>query len=308
MSKILIFGGAGFIGRNIVENFVSHQEDQLVLFLKKGKAYPVESIIEKNIIIERGEISDLSLIEKIIDNYHIDTIVHLISSIIPSSNQDDFYSEMNEVVLPTMKLVDLSEKKKVKFIFFSSGGTVYGRNAEIYSENLKLEPINYYGLSKQIIENYISAKSRIDTLDFIILRPSNVYGKYQEPQRTQGFIAKAFFSIENDLILDIWGDGSTIRDYINVMDIAILIKKIIDSGVSNCSINLSTNEGVSLLELVSNIELLYEKKIELKFEAKRKVDVDKAVLSNSVLLSTVEHKFIDIKAGLRMYFEYLKKL
>jgi UDP-glucose 4-epimerase len=308
LSKILIFGGAGFIGRNIVENFVSHQEDQLVLFLKKGKAYPVESIIEKNIIIERGEISDLSLIEKIIDNYHIDTIVHLISSIIPSSNQDDFYSEMNEVVLPTMKLVDLSEKKKVKFIFFSSGGTVYGRNAEIYSENLKLEPINYYGLSKQIIENYISAKSRIDTLDFIILRPSNVYGKYQEPQRTQGFIAKAFFSIENDLILDIWGDGSTIRDYINVMDIAILIKKIIDSGVSNCSINLSTNEGVSLLELVSNIELLYEKKIELKFEAKRKVDVDKAVLSNSVLLSTVEHKFIDIKAGLRMYFEYLKKL
>jgi UDP-glucose 4-epimerase len=308
LSKILIFGGSGFIGRNIVENFFSHQEDQLVLFLKKGKEYPVESIIEKNIIIERGEISDLSLIEKIIDNYHIDTIVHLISSIIPSSNQDDFYSEMNEVVLPTMKLVDLSQKKKVKFIFFSSGGTVYGRNAEIYSENLKLEPINYYGLSKQIIENYISAKSRIDTLDFIILRPSNVYGKYQEPQRAQGFIAKAFFSIENDLILDIWGDGSTIRDYINVMDIAILIKKIIDSGVSNCSINLSTNEGVSLLELVSNIELLYEKKIELKFEAKRKVDVDKAVLSNSVLLSTVEHKFIDIKAGLRMYFEYLKKL
>ena len=308
MSKILIFGGSGFIGRNIVENFVSHQEDQLVLFLKKGKEYPVESIIEKNIIIERGEISDLSLIEKIIDNYHIDTIVHLISSIIPSSNQDDFYSEMNEVVLPTMKLVDLSQKKKVKFIFFSSGGTVYGRNAEIFSENLKLEPINYYGLSKQIIENYISAKSRIDNLDFIILRPSNVYGKYQQPQRSQGFIAKAFFSIENDLILDIWGDGSTIRDYINVMDIAILIKKIIDSGVSNCSINLSTNEGVSLLELVSNIELLYEKKIDLKFEAKRKVDVDKAVLSNSVLLSTVEHKFIDIKAGLRMYFEYLKKL
>ena len=103
MSRILIFGGAGFIGKNIVENFVSHQEHQLVLFLKKDKQYPIESINEKNLFIERGEISDLSLIEKIIDNYHIDTIVHLISSIIPSSNQDDFYYEMNEVVLPTMK-------------------------------------------------------------------------------------------------------------------------------------------------------------------------------------------------------------
>ena len=308
MSRILIFGGAGFIGKNIVENFVSHQEHQLVLFLKKDKQYPIESINEKNLFIERGEISDLSLIEKIIDNYHIDTIVHLISSIIPSSNQDDFYYEMNEVVLPTMKLVDLSQKKKVKFIFFSSGGTVYGRNSEIYSENLKLEPINYYGLSKQIIENYITAKYRIDNLDFIILRPSNVYGKYQEPQRAQGFIAKAFFSIENDLILDIWGDGSIVRDYINVKDIAIVLKKILDSRISNCSVNLSTNQGISLLDLINHIDLLYEKKIQVNFNPKRKVDVERAVLSNSVLLNFIEHEFIDIKDGLKMYFEYINEL
>lgn len=307
MSIILIFGGAGFIGKNIVENFVSHQEDQLVLFLKKDKQYPIESINEKNLFIERGEISDLSLIEKIIDNYHIDTIVHLISSIIPSSNQDDFYYEMNEIILPTMKLVDLSQKKKVKFIFFSSGGTVYGRNSEIYSENLKLEPINYYGLSKQIIENYITAKSRIDNLDFIILRPSNVYGKYQDPQRAQGFIAKAFFSIENDLILDIWGDGSIIRDYINVKDIAIVLKKILDSRISNCSINLSTNQGISLLYLINHIDLLYEKKIQLNFNPKRKVDVERAVLSNIVLLNFIKHEFIDIKDGLKMYFEHINE-
>ena len=188
--NILIIGGTGFIGRNIVENLLCSTDNKLILIGRDHNK--IDSFFKnKPVIIVKAELSDINTIEKTLIKYDIDIVIHLVSNLIPSSSNKDFNRENSEVIVPTFHLLELLSKRNVKIIFFSSGGTIYGNEPNTISEDNKLKPINYYGHSKQIIENQILFLNRTKELSYLILRPSNVYGKYQKINSNQGFIAVA---------------------------------------------------------------------------------------------------------------------
>ena len=306
MKNILLLGGTGFIGKNIIESYLSNSDIKLIVVAKNTKNIEDHYLNSRNIIFKNCSIIDFVFISKTITDYNVDVVVHLVSGLIASSSTQEFYDEINNVVIPTFKLIDFIADKDIKFVYFSSGGTIYGNSKSVLSESDKLDPINNYGFSKLIIENYIQLKSNTTNLNYIVLRPSNVYGKHQAFNSNQGFISVAINKVKYDMPIEIWGDGNTIRDYINVLDVVIILQKLLLSSASRTTLNLSTGIGFSLLEIITFIENIFQKNAVVNFYNKRIVDATDIVLDNSKLLEIIDHHFIDVNVGIKYQINHFK--
>ncbi len=306
MKNILILAGTGFIGKNIIDSYLSNSEVQLIVVARNVKSIDKDYLSSKNITFKIGSISDLDFIKNTIIDHEVNIIIHLISSIIASSSTKAFYDGMENVVIPTFKLIDFIADKGIKFIFFSSGGTVYGNSELVISESKTLDPINNYGYSKLIIENYIQLKSNTSDFDYIILRPSNVYGRYQLFESNQGFISVAIHKVYQDIPIEIWGDGNVIRDYVDVVDVVDVLHQLLLCDASNVTLNLSTGVGFSLLQVIAVIENYLDKQALMHFNNKRIVDASTVILDNSKLSSLVDHNFIKIHDGIKNQIKYYK--
>ncbi len=305
--NILMIGSSGFIGKNLLESFLIDSNNNIVLLVRDSSK--VNAFFKDNIAVKITEtdLKNMTLVKQIIETNSIDIVIHLASNLIPSSSKDDFENEMNEIILPTYELLEYLSEKNIKIIYFSSGGTIYGKVKEnTINENHPLRPINYYGYSKLIIENYILFLNRTKNLSYLILRPSNVYGKYQRLESKQGFISVSIGKILFGKPIEIWGDGETIRDYINVQDIAIITKKLIDMNINNEIINLGSGIGVSLNNIVSLLQKHIDEKITIEYKNSRSVDVDKMVLDITKLNSYLDYKFTNIEDGIGEFLDYIK--
>lgn len=308
MNNILILGGSGFIGKNIIESFSVDELNKLVVVTRNQNLIE-DSVFQKdNISVNIGSLEDFNFIESLIIDYKINIILHLVSGLIPSSKDSEFYEGIGNVVVPTFKLIDFISNRSIKLLFFSSGGTIYGNSDVVIKESSLTNPINNYGLSKLMIENYINYKKNNSPLDCIIIRPSNVYGKHQSFTGNQGFISVAINKICNGVPIEIWGDGNSIRDYIHVSDVVSIIKKLLDQSVSNVTLNLSTAIGKSLLEIIEIIEEHSGIKAIINFNNKRGVDANTVVLDNTELQALVSHDNMDIKEGIKAQIEYFNSI
>jgi UDP-glucose 4-epimerase len=305
MDRILLLGGNGFIGKNIIENYLK-EDCKLVLLHLKNDFVDLHLKANTKISVIEGEIRNLHLIQDIIIRHEINVVIHLVSTLIPSSSVEDYYYDLENVIIPTYRLLDYISKTNVKFVFFSSGGTIYGRSKFKVKEEHRLAPINYYGLSKLLIEDYLRLQSRSSNLRYLILRPSNVYGKFQRLEAAQGFIAVAIGKVLADKPVEIWGDGKAIRDYIYVQDVAEIVLKIIKSGFINETLNIGSGIGTNLLEILEIIQKYFDKEIIKIFKDKRPVDLDKMILDNEKLLSVITFEPVEVERGIQRFMEHLK--
>lgn len=303
MSNILFIGGAGFIGSSIIRNIVRSNDGNEISVLEPENA-DIKRLKECPIRLFRGSISDTKMIENIIQKNKIDTIVHLVSTLLPGSSYEDYEKEFENVVFPTIKITQLCSKNGIKFIFFSSGGTVYGDRStlESFLEKDPKEPISYYGLSKQMIENSILFEHRVSGLKYLILRPSNPYGYGQNLYGNQGLIAVALGKILKGDCIDIWGDGSAIRDYIYIEDLAEAVRQLIDLGVKNTTINIGSGKGYSVMQIINILKEVVDENVRVNYTSQRKADVSNVILNNNLLLRVTDIKFMDIKDGIRNFY------
>jgi len=279
MISILLIGGAGFIGSNLA-NLLSSSNYKVTVV----DQFPIESHnFNGNITFVQGNITDNNFLGGLFRKNKYDIVIHLVSSLIPSSNFSDFNSSRVLNTFSTFELLKHMEENNVnKIIFFSSGGTVYGNNLNSKNiESNKLLPENYYGFTKLIIEEYIQLQARLSNLKYVIVRPSNPYGIGQKSHSKQGIIAVALGKTLNNQPLDIWGDGSVIRDYLHIEDLCLAIKKIILNDSWNKIYNIGSGKGVSINKIISIIEEITKKKLEINYLPSRAVDVPINVLDIS---------------------------
>jgi UDP-glucose 4-epimerase len=255
------------------------------------------------VIIEEGDLKDHHFTQKIIIENKIEVVIHVVSGLIPSSSVGEFNIELTEIVFPTFELLEFLSKSKIIFVYFSSGGTIYGRESDKIHEDSNLSPINYYGYSKLLIENHIRFLNRTKNLQYLILRPSNVYGRYQRIESKQGFIAVVLGKILSNSCVEIWGDGEVIRDYIDVEDVCEGLRKLIDANVTNMTFNLGSGESRSLNEVVSIIERTLERRIEVVYKSKRSVDVDQVVLDINAIKKAIDFNPKDINEGIKKFIK-----
>lgn len=310
MVNILFIGGAGFIGSNLIHTFVKKDKYRIFVFEPTFANTGRLMDIEEQVTIIRGAIADFDLLKCVIEDHRINMIVHLVSTLIPGSTYEDFKREFENVVFPTSRLMELCADKKVKFVYFSSGGTVYGNSiqGEKFKETDHLSPISYYGLTKQIIESNILFENRRGKLEYLIVRPSNPFGKGQSLHGNQGFIAVALGKILAGEPIEVWGDGSSVRDYIYIEDLADAFYKMIDAGVSNQIVNIGSGYGYSVNDIIERLHRCIDIPFNVKYKDSRSVDVNSMVLDITKLHSLVEVHHTHLEDGIKMFFEYIKTM
>ena len=304
--KILLIGGAGFIGLNLISALLQDgHEIQIADCIKTPTIIQHQlSDIQAYHIIESGDIE--LLIDKI-DKNGIECVISLASSMIPSSDINDLVFEFEKLSLPTFRLMEQLAIRNIRFAYFSSGGTVYGDDENLrFSEDDPLRPINHYGCAKVLFETYLDFLARTKHLKFLIFRPSNPFGPYQNPLRKQGLIAVAVDKILHGKPIEIWGDGSVVRDYIWIEDLAGAIASLIRTEKAWGQIfNIGSGVGHSVNDLLKIIQELAGKTVEVHYRESRTVDVKRVVLDISRLRSTVPFEPLELRIAIERYLRML---
>lgn len=309
-NNILFLGGAGFIGSNLIRKLLQSHEEKWEIDVLEPVLANTNRLDGLNVHIHKGTLSDFDLIQSIIASKHISIIVHLVSTMVPGSTYEDYKQEFKSVIFPTIRLMQLCSQKGIKFIYFSSGGTIYGdrKNTIPFLETDPKEPISYYGLSKQMIENSLQFEHRIAGLQYLVLRPSNPYGHGQNLHGKQGLIAVSIGHILSSQPITIWGNGTAIRDYIYINDLSEAFYQLLQKGVVNEIINIGSGKGISINEIISILREVTGKEIKVEFVDSRKADVSNMILDITKLKSLLpELKFTDLKEGIANFYKIEKK-
>ncbi|WP_323140466.1 NAD-dependent epimerase/dehydratase family protein [Massilia phyllosphaerae] len=300
--KVLLIGGAGFLGTNLAEALLDAGHDVHLLdraFASRAGAAPL-AVSGRH----ETDIGDDAAIARLLDALGIDCVVNLASSLLPSSEYAAFDAEFRNMMLPGFQLLNHIASRKIRYVYFSSGGAIYGDTAgKPCEESSRLQPINHYGYSKMLFEQYIEFVSRTAGLDYLIVRPSNPYGPHQNPNRKQGLIAVAVDKIVNRQPIEIWGDGSIVRDFVWVGDLARAVTALIGSSMWNATYNVGSGIGASVKETIALIEAIVGVPADVVYKPARQVDAPSIVLDISRLQSTVEYRPIDLPEGLEKYFK-----
>ena len=159
-------------------------------------------------------------------------------------------------------------------MFLSSGGTIYGRAEQIPTpEDAATDPITAYGISKLTIEKYLALHEHLYRSDYRVLRVTNPYGPFQIALKNQGVIAALVARVMNGESMEIWGDGSVVRDFIYVDDVIDALEAAVHDRSSHRVFNIGSGEGHSLREIIDMVERLAGKKLDIAWKPGRPMDV-----------------------------------
>lgn len=297
--KVLVLGGAGFIGANIV-SFLKKQDYQLRVLDRHSHQLDL-----KDIEFVSADISDVLAISEALVG--IDVVIHLVSTSVPSTSNKDPISDVNGNLINMLRLLELMRQSEVKrIIYFSSGGTVYGLpKITPMSENHSTDPICSYGIVKLAIEKYLQMYAELYGLSATILRPSNPYGPGQRHIGVQGFIGTCINNAINNQPLTIWGDGSVIRDYLYIDDVSTATLAAIQSEKSGVY-NISKGLGFSLNQVIEVVENTVKRKLQVIYNSKREFDVPEMVLDNSKAIKELGwHPIVSLEEGIVNTVNYL---
>lgn len=306
--SILFIGGGGFIGSNLVRRFVNSQKYKVFIFEAPGA--PTERIDDMldNVQMINGELGDNSFFNYIIDQYEIKTVVHLVSCLIPNSSLEDYLREIDMVIKPTIEIIHLCARKKIEFVYFSSGGTIYGDTGDIFHrETDMIAPISYYGLSKCNLENVILIENRRSQLPYLILRPSNPYGHGQRLYAKQGLIAVAIGKILKGEPIELFGDGRNVRDYIYIGDLAEYVYQLVSKKIVNETFNIGSGKGYTNSEIIETIKEVCQRDVEVSNSESRTGDVRGMILNVEKLSHYVPIQAKSLKEGIEEFWKESSK-
>jgi UDP-glucose 4-epimerase len=300
-----ILGGAGFIGSHLTEALLKEGYN-LTVFDRKSAPF-FKQLQANNLNILQGDFLTLNGLEEMLEN--IDIIVHLISTTVPKTSNENPIFDAKSNLLGTIKLLEIARKKGIKkIVFASSGGTVYGVPQEIpISESHPTNPINSYGIIKLTIEKYLYLYHYIYGIDYCILRMSNVYGERQTVSNIQGLIPTIVFNGLQKKETVIYGDGSVVRDYLYVSDAVNAFVKAIAYSGDNKIFNIGSGKGYSINEIISYVEKMLNNTLLIKHEKSRSLDVPINILDNKLSEKVLGWKpIVDISEGIFRTINYIK--
>ncbi|MDX8404954.1 MAG: GDP-mannose 4,6-dehydratase, partial [Mariprofundus sp.] len=206
-------------------------------------------------------------------------------------------------------LEQMRKKDLHRILYLSSGGTVYGNpESSPISENHPLKPISSYGIVKVAIEKYLFMYQQLYGLQPVILRPSNPYGPRQGHAGVQGLIGTLLARAFSGEILEIWGDGSIVRDYMHVSDLARLCVVALEDN--RCGVfNAGSGEGHSINQIIEMTRDLTGGELKVRYEEARSFDVKEVVLDISSAMQQFDWKpEVELSTGIREHMEWLRCL
>lgn len=269
---ILVTGGAGYIGSHTVKHLLEDSKNVVVFDnLSTGHLKAIEILKGKgNLEFQQGDLRNEVDLEKLFSKYKITDVVHIAAKCSVNESMENPSLYFNNNVQGTINLLQTMEKNNINRIVFSSSCAVYGETQYVpVDENHPLRPTNPYGESKKISETIIDWYSKTKEFNYAILRYFNVCGadtesligdsKKPSPHLIQNAIRGALGIEEFNLTCPTVNtkDGTPIRDYVDVRDLANahnLALKSLNKSKRNIVLNLGSNKGYSVEEIIREVE------------------------------------------------------
>ncbi len=322
VKNILITGGAGYIGSHIAEILVRKKKN---IYILDNLSTGHRKLIDKRANFIFGDIKNQNLIKRILNDYNIDSVIHLaaVLSVGESEKNPSKYKKIN--VDGTKKLLSSLKSSNVKNLIFSSTCAVYKDGLQKVSERSKLKPTSVYGKTKLSGERLIKNFCKKNKINYGILRFFNVVGASSSGkigQINQGDQLFKNFAVQlkrKKPNFKIYGDdyktkdGTCIRDYIHVVDIAEIHFKVLDKihQLNNSVIlNCGYSKGISVKDVVEKFKKNSKKKVLVKIFKKRKGDMAKITANSTKLKKYInwKPKFDNLHLIVRSCINWEKKL
>ena len=322
MTNILITGGAGYIGSHIVEQLIKNKRNVIIL---DNLVTGYKKLINKKAKFIKADIKNKSKVIKIIKDNNITSIIHLAAYLNVSEAEKNKKKYYQNNIVGTKNLLEACKNSSVKNIIFSSSCAVYGNVKGSVGENKKLNPQGYYGYTKYKGEELVKKLSLKYKFNYGILRYFNVAGaspsgKIGEIETSHGHLIKnlAIQSLKKKPKIKIFGndyktrDGTCIRDYVHVSDLADIhikglnyLKKNEKSFILNCGYG----KGYSVQQIV-NIFKQITKVVDVSYQKRRPGDIAQVYANTKKFNKILKWipKYNNIKLIIQSAIKWEKKL
>ena len=302
IKNILITGGAGYIGSHVSEVLIKNKKK---IFITDNLSTGYRRLINKKAKFFKVDILKSKKIREIIIKNKIDSVIHLAANLIIGEGEKHPKKYFKNNVLGTKNLLESFKNTGIKNLVFSSTAAVYKDGQYKVHENSVIKPKSVYGKTKIKAEKIIKQFCKRNKINYCILRYFNIAGS--SPSGKIGLINKSdhlFKNFSREIIkkrpiLKIYGDnydtkdGSCIRDFIHVSDIAEIHYKVLEkiNKLNNSQIlNCGYNKGISVLEVAKVFKNQSSKKVEILVSKRRKGDLVKIIASNKKLKKFIKWK------------------
>jgi dTDP-glucose 4,6-dehydratase len=255
-SKILVTGGAGFIGSHLVDRLIEERFEVAVLDnFRSGRVENIARQLEsEKFKLIKGDVRDRRIVKEALDD--VDAVVHLAALISVEESIKSPFETYDVNLTGTMNILEEAVRKGVKKFVYASSTAVYGEGNPLpLKEDHPLKSISPYAASKASAEFFCKAFNRSYGLNTIILRYFNVYGPRQEGNPYSGVIAKFVKNCSNNEPMTIYGDGNQTRDFVYVDDVVEATMLAIESSDAVGDVfNVCTGRPIKINELAQNVK------------------------------------------------------
>jgi UDP-glucose 4-epimerase len=279
--NITIFGGGGFIGSTVADRLLADGHALRIFERPRVEPYRRFSVRER-VEWTTGDLMSVHDVTAAVTG--ADVVLHLVSTTLPKSSNDDPVYDVQTNLVATLQLLRAMVEQRVgRVVFISSGGTVYGDPSYLpIDERHPTDPRVSYGITKLAIEKYLLMYQHLHGLKAVILRVANPYGERQRVETAQGAVAVFLRKALLEEPIEIWGDGSVTRDYVYIGDVAEAFARAVTYDGPKSVFNVCSGTGTSLNELISVIERVLGRGVARRHLPGRAFDVPVSVLANAL--------------------------
>jgi UDP-glucose 4-epimerase len=303
--NVLVTGGAGFIGSNIVDKCI---EQGLKVVVVDDMSHGKPDNLNPEAEFYKIDIGSKGL-AKLLESRKIEYVIHQAAQVDVQTSLKDPKRDATINILGTLNLLEACRMAGVKKIVYPSSAAIYGNPQYLpVDEKHPLSPQSGYGVSKYVPEKYLAVYKDLYGLDYTVLRYANVYGPKQDASGEGGVVAIFIDKLLKGEIPVIYGDGEQTRDFVFVGDVARANLMALKKG-SGEVMNVSTGKGISVNELFYIIADLLGNKEKPIYAPSRPGDLRESYLSNNLIQKVLGWKpYVGLKEGIEITLRYQQNL
>ncbi len=277
--RCLVLGAGGFIGTNLCLGLRARG----IPTTGFGRALFPPAVLAGMPWVS-GTLEMASALDPLVAGH--DCVFDLIGAGLPNSSNDNPAQIVADGVPAKVRLLEACRRQQVgRFVFASSGGTVYGiTGARPVREDALTEPISAYGIGKLVVERYLSLYRHLYGLESRVLRIANAYGPHQDARHGQGLVAALLRRLLDDQPVEIWGNGDVVRDYIHIDDVVDAMLACLSHDGPGRIFNVGSGIGRSVAEVVRDASRITARTPRLTHREGRSADVPVNILDSDRLI------------------------
>ncbi|MCT8975965.1 NAD-dependent epimerase/dehydratase family protein [Clostridium sp. CX1] len=304
--KILVTGGLGFIGSNVVDELIANKHEVCIIDnLSTGRI----SNLNENARFYKCNITNIDALKLVFQIERPEIVFHFAAQIDVQTSLDKPSFDANNNIIGTINILECCKFFSVKKIIYPSSAAVYGDPRKLpIDENHIIDPISFYGISKHTPEHYIKIYCSLYNIKYTIFRYSNVYGIRQDPKGEGGVVSifiDKFLKNKSPLI---FGNGEQTRDFIYVKDVSRANLLALYDG-DNCIFNISTGLSITINNLFLTMKKILNSDINAIYQEQRQGDIYNSYLCNNLARDVLKWDIrYTLEDGIRETISYYKHL